>query len=84
MGTTQNSYGSTQVDVGATVVAGNQYAFSTGGLLMNGGVVETNGFNFSFANLSGVSGTIGNYSSSAASTITVGADNTSTVYSGAG
>ncbi len=82
-GTAQNSYGSTQVDSGATVIAGNQYAFSTGGLLMNGGVVETNGFNFSFANLSGGSGTIGNYSSAAASTITVGADNTSTMYAGA-
>ena len=82
-GSTQNSYASTQVDNGTTVIAGNQYAFSTGGLLMNGGVVETNGFNFSFANLSGLSGTIGNYSSSAASTITVGADNTSTMYGGA-
>ncbi len=81
-GATQNSYASTQVDNGATVIAGNQYAFSTGGLLMNGGVVETNGFNFSFANLSGLNGTIGNSSSSAASTITVGADNTSTVYGG--
>ena len=82
-GTTQNSYGSSQVDAGTTVIAGNQYAFSTGGLSMNGGVVETNGFSFSFANLSGFTGTIGNYSGSAASTITVGADNTSTVYGGA-
>jgi autotransporter-associated beta strand protein len=82
-GTAQNSYGSTQVDTGATVVAGNQRGFSTGGLAMNGGVVETNGFNFSFANLSGLTGTIENSSSSAASTITVGADNTSTVYGGA-
>jgi autotransporter-associated beta strand protein len=78
-GTSQNSYGSTQVDKGATVIAGNQYAFSTGGLLMNGGVLELDGFNASFANLSGTSGTIGNYGGAAA-TITVGADNSSTAY----
>jgi autotransporter-associated beta strand protein len=87
IGTSQNSYGSTRVDSGATVVGGalgvgNQYAFSTGGLFMNGGTLETVGVDFSFANLSGTSGTIGNFASSA-STITVGSDNTSTTYGGA-
>jgi hypothetical protein len=34
-------------------LAEHGYAFSTGGLLMGGGIVATNGLNFSFANLSG-------------------------------
>ena len=83
-GTTQNSYGSAQVNTGTTVIAGNQYAFSAGGLLMNGGVLQTNGFNFSFANLAdtGAGGTVGNYSATGTSAITVGTDNTSSTYGG--
>ena len=83
-GTTQNSYGSAQVNTGTTVIAGNQYAFSAGGLLMNGGVLQTNGFNFSFANLAdtGAGGTVGNYSTTGTSAITVGTDNTSSTYGG--
>ena len=76
-----NTYGSTVVTV-ATVIAGNANAFSTGGLLMNSGILETNGFNFSFANLNGQGGTVENNSSSTASTVTVGSDNTNTTYAG--
>src|SRR5262249_15084403 len=81
-GTTQNSYGATQVESSATVTAGNQYAFSAGPILMNGGTLGLNGFNFSSANLSGSSGYVINGSSTGAATITVGHDNTSTTYSG--
>jgi autotransporter-associated beta strand protein len=80
-GTTQNSYGSMLVDGGATVIAGNQYAFSAGALSLDGGILELNGYNFSFANLSGRVGTIGNYASSSA-TLTIGAGNSSGVYGG--
>ena len=80
-----NSYGSTLVTghggAGA-VVAGNQYAFSPGPLaLTSGGTLELYSFDFSFANLSGAGGTVGNFSSSP-SVITVGSDNTSTSYGG--
>ncbi len=47
-----NTYGSTLVDTGAVVVAGNANALSTGGMATSGGTLKTNGFNFSFANLS--------------------------------
>jgi autotransporter-associated beta strand protein len=79
-GTNQNSYLSTEIDPGVIVVAGNQYAFSTGALLMNFGTLELDGFNFSFAHVLG-SGAIGNYGSNPA-TLTVGSDNTNTVYGG--
>jgi fibronectin-binding autotransporter adhesin len=79
--TTQNSYASTLIDGGVTVIAGNQYAFSTGGLTLDGGLLELNGYNFNFANLSARVGTIGNYASTG-STLTVGSDNTSSVYAG--
>lgn len=83
----QNSYGSTQISAsgstGGAIVAGNQYAFSTGGLLMTvNGKLQLNGYNFSFANLSGTAGTIGNNSPSSPSVITIGSDNTSTSYGG--
>ena len=78
----QNSYGSTKIsNNGGTgvVLAGNPYAFSTGGLVMNGGVLALNDFNFTFANLSGTTGSIINNSATAAvAVITVGTDNTST------
>jgi autotransporter-associated beta strand protein len=78
----QNSYGSTKIsNNGGTgvVLAGNPYAFSTGGLVMNGGVLALNDFNFTFANLSGTTGSIINNSATAAvAVITVGTDGTST------
>ena len=77
----QNSYGSTKISGAGVIIAGNQYALSTGGLLMNGGTLRSNGFNFSFANLSGASGQIQN-SGTATSTLTIGSDNTSTSYGG--
>ena len=80
-GTVQNSYGTTQLEPGTIVFAGNQYAFSTGPLVMNGGTLSLNGYNATFANLSGANGVIESGSGTAA-TITVGTDNTSTVYSG--
>lgn len=80
-GGSQNAYGSTEVDAYAVVVAGNQYAFSTGPLQMNGGILELNGSSFSFANLFGSAGTIGDYAATG-STITVGSDNSTTAYHG--
>jgi autotransporter-associated beta strand protein len=80
--TAANTYGSTLVSSGITAVAGNSGAFSTGGLALAGGVLETNGFNFSFANLSGPSGTLGNYSAASSSTVTIGTDNSNTTYGG--
>jgi autotransporter-associated beta strand protein len=78
----QNSYGSTKIsNNGGTgvVLAGNPYAFSTGGLVMNGGVLALNDFNFTFANLSGTTGSIINNSATAAvAVITVGTDGSST------
>ncbi len=92
----QNTYGSTRVDNSNATVpqnmilkAGNPFAFSSGGLSLAGGlatapgILELNGFSFSFANLSSNNafaliengGTI-------ADTITVGSDGTSTSYSG--
>ncbi|MEO5716883.1 MAG: autotransporter-associated beta strand repeat-containing protein, partial [Luteolibacter sp.] len=82
----QNSYGSSKITgVGGTsmIVAGNQYAFSTGGLEMtSGGTLQLNGFNFAFANLSGTGGSLGNYNASNLSVVTVGSDNSNTAYSG--
>jgi autotransporter-associated beta strand protein len=77
----QNTYGSLYVTGAWNVVAMNQYAFSTGGLLMGGGIVATNGLNFSFANLSGTGGDLTN-SGTATSTVTVGSDNSNTTFSG--
>jgi autotransporter-associated beta strand protein len=77
----QNSYGSMQIDANVNVVAGNAYAFSTGGVVMNGGSLSLNGNSFVFNSLTGSSGQIQN-SGTAAATITVGASNTNTSYSG--
>jgi len=64
------------------VQAGNQYAFSTGPLLTtSGGTLELYSFDFTFADLSGTGGTVGNFSGSPC-TLTVGTDNTSTSYGG--
>ena len=80
----QNAYGTTIISGAGSVVAGNQYAFSTNALWMNGGILKLNGFNFTFANLAGTAGTVGNYNGTAGvnSVITVNADNSSTLYSG--
>ena len=81
-GAVQNSYASTEVSGGGYVVAGNQYAFSTGPLLMSGGSLKLNGNSFSFSNLSGASGNIQNGAAATGSVLTVGSDNSSTVYAG--
>ncbi|MCW1923157.1 discoidin domain-containing protein [Luteolibacter arcticus] len=81
----QNSYDSTKISSagGSGVIsAGNPYAFSTGGLLMNGGVLALNNHSFSFAYLSGTTGVIRNNGTTAASVITIGSDNSSTSYGG--
>ncbi len=78
----QNSYGSTRIDAGLTVHAGNPYALSTGGLAMNGGTLELNGCSFAVANLSGTGGLIGNSSATVPSLITIGSDGSSTSYAG--
>ena len=77
----QNTFGALNVNAGWTVVAQNGYAFSSGSLLISGGEVDTNGNNFSFANLSGTGGNIYN-GGTTVSMITVGSDNSSTVFSG--
>jgi len=78
----QNSYGINKISGGGLVMAGNQYAFSTNGLLMNGGTIELNGSSFNFANLSGTSGHVQNGNATNNSVITVGADGSSTEYDG--
>ena len=84
----QNSYGSTRIygsGLGASaVVAGNPYAFSTGGLIVNGTILKLNGFDFTFANLvstgTGIAlGKVGNYGTTP-SVLTVGSDGTSTTF----
>lgn len=84
----QNSYGSTRIygsGLGtSSVVAGNQYAFSTGGLIVNGTILKLNGFDFTFANLvstgTGIAlGRVGNYGTDP-SVLTVGTDGTSTTF----
>jgi fibronectin-binding autotransporter adhesin len=74
--------------------AGNAFAFSTGGLSLSGAsasdlaVLQLNSFSFSFANLSSDNAfaqiqNSGSGGVSSPATITVGSDNTSTIYSGA-
>ncbi len=69
-----------------TVVAGNPNALPGGAapaaLTINGGTLELNNSSFTFANLSGLSGAVGNFGATTASTITIGSDNSSTTYTG--
>ena len=83
-GAVQNSYASTQIDTGATVVAGNQYALSTGPLFINGGALKLNGNNLSFADVSssGTSANIQNGNASTPAAITVGSDNSNMTFGG--
>jgi autotransporter-associated beta strand protein len=80
----QNSYGSTRINgrPSASVVAGNPYAFSSGPLQVVSSILKLNGNSFSFANLNGTGGTIGNYHAATPTVLTVGSDNSSTAYSG--
>lgn len=80
----QNSYASTKINgrPSASVVAGNAYAFSSGPLQVAGAILKLNGNSFSFANLSGSVGSIGNYHASSAAGLSVGADGSSTAFSG--
>ncbi len=48
-----DSYTSTMISDSGVVVAGNQYAFSTGPLVMNNGTLKLNGNNLTFADLTG-------------------------------
>jgi autotransporter-associated beta strand protein len=96
--TAANSYGSTRVDSSmcypafadtVTLVAGNSGAFSSGPLSLSGttnniAVVSLNGSSFSFDDLSSDNAytKIFNRNATTGSTISVGADNTSTTYSG--
>jgi hypothetical protein len=75
-----NTYGSTLINAGVgQVTAGNANAFSTGVLTMFSGKLLFNGNSFTFASHIGTSGTtIGNGSSSANATITVGGATAST------
>lgn len=80
----QNSYGSTKINgrPNGSTVAGNAYAFSSGPLVVAESILKLNGFNFTFANLSGTGGKIGNFHAANPSVITVGGDNSSTSYTG--
>jgi fibronectin-binding autotransporter adhesin len=79
----RNSYGSTKISSnGGTgiVTAGNANAFSSGGLVMNGGTLALNGFSFDFASLSGSTGDIRNNSATAC-VMTVGGGNAPSTFS---
>lgn len=80
----RNSYATTKVNgrAGGSTIAGNANAFSTGPLVVAESMLKLNGFNFTFANLSGTGGKIGNYHAADPSVITVGGDNSSTAYTG--
>jgi autotransporter-associated beta strand protein len=92
-----NTYGSTKVSAvtltdsrgtftaTATLIAGSSTALSSGGMLLDGGALNLNGFSFSFANLSSTAqgGLISNGTTATdPSTMTVGSDGSSTTYSG--
>ena len=77
-----NTYGGGTALTQGTLQAGNASAFGTGGMLVNGGVLQLNGNNISVANLSGSGGQVGNFSPSTAATLTIGSDGTSTGYGG--
>jgi fibronectin-binding autotransporter adhesin len=90
-----NTYGpttpgstATDVGLGATLVQKTAGAISTGGLSMDGGTVDLNGINTSFANLTSTTnaqnataGFLQNNSATAA-TLTVGSDNTTSTFGG--
>ncbi|MEO5914802.1 MAG: autotransporter-associated beta strand repeat-containing protein [Luteolibacter sp.] len=80
----QNSYASTKINgrPNGSTIAGNANAFSSGPLVVAESMLKLNGFNFTFANLSGTGGKISNSHAANPSVITVGGDNTSTAYSG--
>lgn len=80
----QNTYGSTLIDGNASgsVVAGNGFAFSPGPLKVTNSILKLNGNSFSFANLSGTGGVIGNFNDSAPATLTIGSDGSSTAFGG--
>ncbi|GAA5116280.1 autotransporter-associated beta strand repeat-containing protein [Luteolibacter yonseiensis] len=80
----RNSYTITKINgrVGGSTVAGNANAFSTGPLVVAESMLKLNGFDFTFANLSGTGGKIGNYHATTPSVLTVGGDNTSSTYTG--
>jgi autotransporter-associated beta strand protein len=78
-----NNYASTLIiNAMAQAGANDSTAFSPGPLTMQGGVLQLNGNSFSFTNLTGTAGVISNGNSGASATITVGGDNTSTVFAG--
>lgn len=80
----QNSYTSTRINgrPNGSIIAGNAYAFSTGPLTVDGAILKLDGYDFSFAHLSGAGGAIGNYNASTPATIAVGADDTNSSYAG--
>lgn len=80
----QNSYASTRITGSAkgSIVAGNEHAFSPGPLLVDNAILKLNGNSFTFANLSGTGGAVGNYHPTTPATLTVGSDHSSTSYTG--
>ena len=76
-----NNYRSTRI-INATAKAGGPNVFSPGPLTMQGGALFLNGYSHIFTNLIGTTGVISNGAASTSATITVGGDNTSTVFGG--
>ena len=70
------------VVAGLPGAVGNAGAFPSVPLTMTSGALGLNGVSFSFPSLSGVGGNINNSNTTTAATITIGSDNTSTIYSG--
>ena len=76
-----NTYsGITTISAGQ-VTLGNVNGLGTGGLTINSGTLELNGNSISLANLSGTGGTIQETANTVV-TLTVGSDNTSTIFGG--
>jgi autotransporter-associated beta strand protein len=88
LGSPTNATSATRINGQLVVVVNNANALSTGPLTLTNnaaGITPTlrlNGFNMSFASLSGPVGTINNLNATAPATLTVGSDGTSTLYGG--
>ena len=80
--TGNNTYLQTRI-INATAKAGSSTAFSPGQMTLQGGVLQFSGYSFAFTNLNGTAGTVLNGAGLGSdSTLTVGGDNTSTLFAG--
>ncbi len=67
---------------GGTLVVGNQSALGTGGLTVNGGTLDLDGYSITVAALNGTGGTITNNGSNSPATLTVNDPNSDWMYFG--